>query len=65
MEYEDVCCTLIAWDNLYTFSGVPMHHWVPSITVNNMSTSPETGTPNNTLYLVGVGNLCGDGDTFE
>ena len=55
VEYGDVCyCTLVAWDDPYTLSGVPIIGY--SITVNNISTSPDNGTLGNTLCLSGPGS---------
>ena len=54
VEYEDVCCTLVAWNDPYTLSGVPIIGH--SITVNNISTSPDNGTLGNTLCLSGPGS---------
>ena len=54
VEYEDVCCTLVTWDDPYTLSGVPITGY--SITVNNISTSPDNGTLGNTLCLSGPGS---------
>ena len=54
MEYEDVCCMLVAWNDPYTLSGVPITGY--SIIVNNISTSPGNGTLGNTLWLSGPGS---------
>ena len=55
VEYEDVCCTLVAWDDPYTLSGVPITGY--SITVNNMSTNyPDAGTVKNELCLTDPGS---------
>ena len=54
MEYEDACCAVVAWDDPYTLSGVPITGY--SISVNNISTSPDKGALNNTLYLIGSGS---------
>ena len=54
MEYQDVCCTLIAWDDPYTLSGVPITGY--SITVNNMSISTDTVALSNTLCLTEPGS---------
>ena len=72
MEYEDVCCTLIAWDDPYILDGVSITGY--SITVNNISTSPDNGAVGNTLclsepgsYVVSVSALIdsGPGNTTE
>ena len=72
VEYEDVCCTLVAWDDPYPLSGVSITGY--SITVNNISTSPDNGTLGNTLYLSGPGSyvvrvsaliVSGPGDVAE
>ena len=54
VEYEDVCCALVAWDAPYTLSGVPITGY--NIIVNNTSTNPDNGTLDTTLYLSGPGN---------
>ena len=51
VEYEDVCCTLVTWDDPYTLSGVPITGY--SITVNNITHSEIL---NNTLCLSEPGN---------
>ena len=54
MEYEDVCCALVAWDAPYTLSGVPITGY--NITVNNTSTNPDNGPLGTTLYLTAPGS---------
>ena len=55
MEYEDMCCALVAWDAPYTLSGVPITGY--NITVNDMNDNPGSGLLNGTtLYLTGPGS---------
>ena len=54
VEYENMCCSLVAWDDPYTLSGVPITGY--SITVNNISTGPDNGILGNTLCLSGSGS---------
>ena len=54
MEYEDLCCALVAWDAPYTLSGVPITGY--NIIVNNTSTNPDNGPLGTTLYLTGPGS---------